>query len=286
MTFNPTGIMEASMKHPLIGRVPSSHARFPGRQFPHVGFGADLPNALHIPLLRALGEPAKQHQGFVFNGDLNRRARRLYRDTIRQHAAIAGLPLDQADIVGVLDRLDVLRGRYVHDDLTAADIGVSTENSADVMFGPKTVSLAWRHYPFAYGIWWAMAPHLRTSEMLRVDAVHQRLIKLFTDYYALINRRTFAKVSKGVQRSEMADFWLALFERTLVLHWESVLAEPRYVKFIAERMPAKDGDPILEIKNAKGHPLPLDKALIVRQAAYQGLLVQTMHRCAIELIRP
>lgn len=145
-------------------------------------------------------------------------------------------------------------------------------------------SSRWRYATFVNIVWYGLAPHLETREMLEPNNVWRELRKMIDSIHH--NDPFFREMSKPQRRLELVNFALAMYEGTYRLIAETDARNQRYLDFVVNRQPVGEleEDPILALPIEPATTSNYEEALWIRRIAYDDLLRQTLMNCYMLMI--
>ncbi len=274
----------AAQTPPKIGHI-KSHRQpaFVGKRQARYGFGADCSPAFVDALYEALAAddwilnfPWDRHPKLAANDSQTGwlgSVRGLLTDIPSSAVKLQDIRLDP-----VSQYVDLLQPGLM--PVITIDRVVSGNGPATDLSGPIE---PWRYANFAGIVWYGLAPHLRTREMLDQNSVWCRLRELFQGFQSFVGRRPDFNFRH--RRREQASFILAVYERTCALLWEQYHRLPRYREDISQRRPTDpiESDFILALPTASVNDDNVAEARAVRATAYEELLLHTFANCHASL---
>ncbi len=169
-----------------------------------------------------------------------------------------------------------LRAQRILVDLNVARISSDIKLTLDRNL-PRTPR--WRYATFANIIWYGLAPHLETREMLDPNGVWRKVRHMVRFIHQSDDR--FKEMSPKQRRLEWLNFALAIYESTYRLIGEADAHDRRYLDFVVNRKPVGQliDDQILALPIEPATTNNYEEALWIRRVAYDDLLRQTLMNC-------
>lgn len=273
-----------------IGLMPEqARIRFWGRVAAKHGFGRGMPyqfaNTLYLALLEE--ERIKMQWPIKLTAKDDLEAQSAWAAqvrTLRQHLTRR---IDEFDVAGTRGQFNLhaeierrflrhLRAQRILTDLNVERISSDIKLTLDRKLerNPR-----WRYATFANIVWYSLAPHLETREMLEPNGVW-RMLKHMIGQVRRIDPR-FQEMSPKQRRLERINFALAIYEATYRLIAEADSRDRRYLDYVANRLPVGplERDPILALPVEPATTNNLEEALWIRAVAYDDLLKHTLLNC-------